>query len=63
MAVLDHLQYEAGRHGERGDQRNVDAAADHHDRHREAEDSQNGDVLEQRQHVVGRGEAGQERRE
>ena len=53
----------ARRHRERRDQRDVDAAADDDDRHGEAEDAENGHVLQQRQHVVRRQEAGQEERE
>ena len=63
MAVLHHLQHQARRHGERRDQRNVDAAADHHDRHREPENAEHRHVLQQRQHIRRGQKAGQGKRE
>ena len=60
MPVLHHLQHQTGRDGERGDQRNVDAAAEHDDRHGQAENAKHRHVLQQRQHVVGGEEALQE---
>ena len=63
MAVLHHLQDQSRRHGQRGDQRNIDAAADHDDRHGEPENAEHRHVLQQRQHIVGREKAGQEDRE
>ena len=63
MAVLHHLQHEPRGHGEGRDQRDVDAAADHDDRHGEAEDAEHCHVLEQRQHIVRGQEAIEEDRE
>ena len=57
MAVLHHLQDQSRRHRERGDQRDIDAAPDHDDRHREPENAEHRHVLQQRQHVRGRQEA------
>jgi hypothetical protein len=45
--------------GQRRDQRDVDAAPDHHDRHCQAEDAEHGHVLQQRQHVRGCQKAGE----
>ena len=63
MAILHHLQDEARRNSERGDERNVDATAQDDDRHGEAENTKHRHVLQQRQHVVGREEPRQEDRE
>jgi hypothetical protein len=63
VAVLHHLQHEPGRHGECGDERNVDAPPQDHDCHGEAENAEHCHVLQQRQHIVGREEPRQEHRE
>ena len=63
MAVLHHLEHEPRRNRERRDQRNVDAAADHDDRHRQAQNAEHRHVLQQRQHVRGGEEARQRDRE
>jgi hypothetical protein len=63
MAVLHQLQEQARGHGQRGDHRDVDAAADHHHRHAQPQDAEEGHVLHQREQVVDLREARQERRE
>ena len=63
MTVLHHLQHEARRHRERGDQGDVDPAAQDHDRHSEAENAEHSDVLQQGQHIVGAEEPREEERE
>ncbi|MGY4457371.1 hypothetical protein ACVWYI_001331 [Bradyrhizobium sp. LB13.1] len=62
MTVLHHLQHQPRRHREGCDQRDVDAASDHDDRHGKAEYAEHRHVLEQRQHVVGGQKAAQEDR-
>jgi hypothetical protein len=61
-AVLHHLQHEARRHGKRCDQRDIDAAADHDQRHAEPENPEHGNVLQQREYVLGGGKSRQEKR-
>ena len=51
MTVLHHLQDQAGRHSKRSNQRDVDAAPDHHDGHRKTENAEDRDILNQRQNV------------
>ena len=63
VTVLHHLQHQSRRHRQRRDQRNIDAAADHDDRHREPENAEHRHVLQQRQHIRGGQEAGQGKRE
>ena len=62
MTVLDHLQDQSGRNGQRGDHRQIDAASDDHDSHPQAQNAEDGDVLQQGDHVVGRREARKEKR-
>jgi hypothetical protein len=63
VTVLDHLQHQPRRHRQGCNQRNVDAAPDHDNRHRKAEDAQHRHVLQQRQHIRGGKKAGQGNRE
>ena len=63
MAVLHHLQHQPRRNRQRCDQRNVDAAPDHDDRHREPENAEHRHVLQQRQHIRGGEKARQGNRE
>ena len=63
VAVLHHLEHEPRRNRQRRDQRNVDAAADHDDRHGQAQNAEHRHVLQQRQHVRGGEEARQRNRE
>jgi hypothetical protein len=63
VAVLHHLQHQPRRNRQCRDQRNVDAASDHDDRHREAENTEHRHVLQQRQHVLRRQKSGQGNRE
>ena len=53
MAVLHHLKHQPRWHGQCRDQRNIDAAPDHDDRHRQAENAQHRHALQQGQHIRG----------
>ena len=57
MPVLHHLQHQTRGHSERGDKGDVNAAPDDDDRHREAENAEHCDILQQGQHVLRGGEA------
>ena len=62
MTVLDHLKNKSGRDRQGCNQRNIDAAANHDDRHGEPENAEHRHVLQQGQHVLGREKAAQEDR-
>ena len=59
MPLVDQVQRPRHRHRHQRDQRQVDAAADHDQAHRHAEDAEDGDAADQVQQVVRRQEAGQ----
>src|ERR1700722_19164491 len=63
MTVLHHLQHQPRRNGQGGDQRNIDATSDHDDRHRQTENAEHRDTLQQCQHIRGAQKTGQGDRE
>jgi hypothetical protein len=63
VTVLDHLEHQPRWHGQSCNQRNVDAAPDHDDRHRKTQDAKHRHVLQQRQHILGCKKAGEHNRE
>jgi hypothetical protein len=59
---LNHLKDQCRGHGEGRDHRQINAASNDYDRHPQAQNAESGHVLEQRDHVVGRKEPGEEKR-